>query len=147
MCAYSQWCALHILSPAHDHFICDTYTISTSVTHKLAVMCHISAYPLLSAYCHSVHRYKRMRLLTRVYSIPIITTCTSLFVLFLYFHSYFSHQLYSIVFFILVYDLHTMCFSKNANCSRSKNSPEHIPYACYMTFSQFAISTFAGTNV
>ena len=30
-------------------------------------MCHISAYPLLSAYCHSVYRYKRMRLLTRVY--------------------------------------------------------------------------------
>ena len=31
------------------------------------VMCRISAYPLLSAYCHSVYRYKRMRLLTRVY--------------------------------------------------------------------------------
>ena len=32
-----------------------------------AWLCHISAYPLLSAYCRSVYRYKRMRLLTRVY--------------------------------------------------------------------------------
>ena len=31
------------------------------------VMCHINVYPLLSAYCCSVHHYKRMRLLTRVY--------------------------------------------------------------------------------
>jgi hypothetical protein len=30
----------------------------------------ISAYPLLSAYCRSVYRYKRMRLLTRVYGMP-----------------------------------------------------------------------------
>ena len=29
----------------------------------------VSAHPLLSAYCHSVYRYKHMRLLTRVYSI------------------------------------------------------------------------------
>ena len=32
-------------------------------------MRYISAYPLLSAYCPSVYRYKRMRLLTRVYGI------------------------------------------------------------------------------
>ena len=31
------------------------------------VMCHISAYPLLSAYCRSIYRYKRMCLLTRLY--------------------------------------------------------------------------------
>ena len=30
-------------------------------------MFHISAYPLLSTYYHSVYRYKRMCLLTRVY--------------------------------------------------------------------------------
>ena len=28
----------------------------------------VSAYPLLSAYCRSVYHYKRIRLLTRVYS-------------------------------------------------------------------------------
>ena len=33
------------------------------------VMHLVSAHPLLSAYCRSVYRYKRMRLLTRVYGI------------------------------------------------------------------------------
>ena len=35
------------------------------------VMCHISTYSLLSAYCRPVYRYKRMRLLTTVYGIPL----------------------------------------------------------------------------
>ena len=43
---------------------------SRAQTFVGVVMCHISAYPLLSAYCHSVYRYKRMRLLTRVYGMP-----------------------------------------------------------------------------
>ena len=36
-------------------------------------MCHTSAYALLSAYCRSVYRYKRMRLLTRVYGIHVFS--------------------------------------------------------------------------
>jgi hypothetical protein len=48
----------------------------------------ISAYPLLSAYCRSVYRYKRMRLLTRVYGIAtLLCMCVSVLLL----SQYFSH--------------------------------------------------------